>query len=42
VFLPLAFALRRTGFYRVGVLKLGSLLVAFLAGWWFVQRAFDL
>jgi hypothetical protein len=42
VFLPLAFSLRRTRFYRVGVLKAGSLMVALLAGWWFVQRAFDL
>jgi hypothetical protein len=42
VFLPLAFGLRRTGFYRVGVLKAGSTGVALLAGWWFVQRAFDI
>jgi hypothetical protein len=42
VFLPLAFSLRSTGFYRLGVLKAGSVLVAVLAGWWFVQRAFDL
>jgi hypothetical protein len=42
VFLPLAIALRATGFYRVGVLRFGSLCVAALATWWFVQRAFDL
>jgi hypothetical protein len=42
VFLPVAFALRATPFYRVGVLRFGSLLVALLASWWFVQRAFDL
>jgi hypothetical protein len=42
VFLPLAFSLRSTGFYRLGVLNAGSVLVAVLAGWWFVQRAFDL
>ncbi len=41
-FLPLAFALRRTRFYRVGVLTGGSILVALLAGWWFIERAFDL
>ena len=41
-FLPLAYRLRRTRFYRVGVLKAGSLLVALLAAWWFVQRAFDI
>ncbi|HSV79784.1 MAG TPA: HupE/UreJ family protein [Ramlibacter sp.] len=41
-FLPLAFLLRATRFYRIGVLQAGSLAVAVLAGWWFVQRAFDL
>ena len=42
VFLPLAFWLRGTTFYRVGVLKGGSLIVALLATWWLVQRAFAL
>ncbi|RYF41919.1 MAG: HupE/UreJ family protein [Comamonadaceae bacterium] len=42
VFLPIAFALRSTKFYRVGVLQAGSVLVAILAGWWLVQRMFDL
>ncbi len=42
VFLPLAFALRRTGFYRHAVLTGGSLLIALLAGLWFVERAFEL
>ncbi len=42
VFLPVAFALRGTTFYRVGVLKAGSVLVAMLAAWWLVQRLFDL
>jgi len=41
VFLPVAFALRWTSFYRVGVLKVGSVLVAMLAAYWFVQRVFD-
>ncbi len=41
-FVPLAFRLRRTRFYRRGVLILGSLLVALTAGWWLIQRAFDL
>ncbi len=42
VFLPLAFWLRATRFYRVGVLTFGSLVVAVLASWWFLQRAFEL
>ena len=42
VFLPLAFALRGTRFYRLGILKGGSVLVAMLAAWWLVQRMFDL
>ena len=42
VFLPVAFWLRATRFYRVGVLTGGSLLVALLASWWLVQRVFDL
>ena len=42
VFLPVAFALRKTRFYRVGVLTGGSLLVAALASWWLAQRMFDL
>ena len=41
-FVPLAFALRRTRFYRVGILTFGSIGVAAIATWWFVQRAFDL
>ena len=42
VFLPLAFWLRGTKFYSVGVLKIGSLIVAILACWWLAQRLFDL
>jgi len=40
-FLPLAYLLRRTRFYRRGVLFAGSLLIAALAAAWFVERAFD-
>ena len=41
-FVPIAFWLRTTRFYRSGVLTVGSILVALIAGWWFVQRAFDI
>jgi hypothetical protein len=41
-FVPLAFWLRTTGFYRRGVLTVGSTLVALIAAYWFIQRAFDL
>jgi HupE / UreJ protein len=41
VFLPLAFALRRTLLYRRGVLVGGSLVVALLAAAWFFERAFE-
>jgi hypothetical protein len=42
VFLPLAFWLRATRFYRVGLLLAGSMVVALLASWWLAQRLFDL
>jgi HupE / UreJ protein len=42
VFLPLAFWLRATKFYQVGVFKWGSVLIALMALYWLVQRAFDL
>jgi hypothetical protein len=41
LFLPLAFALRRGRFYRRTLLVGGSLVIALLAGLWFVERAFD-
>ncbi len=41
-FLPLAYLLRRGVFYRWAVLTGGSLLIAFLAALWLVERAFDL
>ena len=41
VFLPLAFALRRTVFYRRAVMVGGSLLIAALAGVWLVERVFN-
>jgi len=42
MFLPLAYALRRTVFYRRVVLLGGSLLIALLAAVWFTERAFNL
>lgn len=42
VFLPLAFALRRTAFYRRGVFVLGSWAIAAVSAGWFADRAFGL
>jgi len=42
VFLPLAYAVRRSWFYRRAVMLGGSLLVAALAAVWLVERALDL
>jgi hypothetical protein len=39
LFLPLAFALRRTRFYRRWVMVGGSLVIALLALVWLVERA---
>jgi hypothetical protein len=41
-FLPLAFLLRGTRFYQIGVVRIGSMLIVALASLWLVQRAFDL
>jgi HupE / UreJ protein len=41
-FLPTAYLLRRSAFYRRVVLLGGSLLIAALAAAWFVERAFEL
>ena len=42
VFLPSAYALRRTAFYQRGVFLGGSGLICVLAAIWFVERAFNL
>ncbi len=42
VFLPVAFALRGTRFYRSVVMAGGSVLIAVLAALWFAERAFNL
>lgn len=40
-FVPVAFSLRHTAFYRLGVLRVGSILIALIATAWFVERATD-
>ena len=42
VFLPIAFLLRDTWAYRKLVLVAGSLLIAFIAAAWLVERVFDM
>lgn len=41
-FLPLAFLLRGTRFYQIGVVRIGSLMIVAIASLWLVQRAFDI
>lgn len=41
-FLPVAYALRATTFYRRGVLQAGSAVIAVVAAWWLVERALDI
>ncbi|HEY6898067.1 MAG TPA: HupE/UreJ family protein [Rhodocyclaceae bacterium] len=41
-FLPLAYALRATAFYRRAVLYGGSLVIVVVAGLWLLERAFNL
>lgn len=41
-FLPLAFLLRKTRFYQVGVVRWGSWAIIAIATLWLVQRAFDI
>lgn len=42
VFVPLAFALRATWFYRQGVLPVGSAMILLMAAGWVVERSFGL
>jgi len=37
----LAFAIRKTAFYRIGVLRIGSWIIIAVAGIWLFQRVFD-
>ena len=41
-FLPVAFALRTSWFYRRLILIGGSVVIAILAAIWFIERAFDM
>jgi hypothetical protein len=41
VFLPLAFLLRKTAFYRWAILRLGSALVAVVGLIWLIERVFE-
>ncbi|MGH8504975.1 MAG: HupE/UreJ family protein [Stenotrophobium sp.] len=40
-FVPLAFLVRRTRFYQIGVVRWGSVLIIAIASLWLIQRAFD-
>ena len=42
VLLPLAYAARNRSWYRPGVIRGGSSVIAVIALLWFVERAFDL
>ena len=41
-FLPLAFLVRQTRLYQVGLLRRGSLVIVAIAAGWFIERAFDI
>jgi hypothetical protein len=41
-FVPLAYRLRDTSFYRLGVLRGGSFVIVLIAASWFVERAWDI
>lgn len=40
--IPLAFMVRRTRFYRIGVLRWGSLAIVAVASLWLAERVFDI
>ena len=42
VFFPLAFWLRRTKFYELGILQIGSMVIAIIALIWMAERMFNL
>jgi len=41
VFLPIAYAVRKSGFYQHSILKVGSGLIAIVASLWLMERLFD-
>jgi hypothetical protein len=41
LFLPIAYTVRSSRFYQRAVMKFGSILIAIIAGLWFVERVFD-
>ncbi len=42
IFVPIAFYLRDTWVYRVGIVRGGSILIALIAVVWFIERAWDI
>jgi HupE / UreJ protein len=40
-FLPAAFAIRRTRFYQIGLLRWGSWTIVAIAAGWFIERVFE-
>jgi hypothetical protein len=42
VFLPIAYAARKSGFYQHSILKVGSGFIALVASLWLMERLFDL
>lgn len=39
--MPMAFLLRRTRFYRLGVVRVGSAIIILISTCWLIERAFD-
>ncbi|MEM7518057.1 MAG: HupE/UreJ family protein [Planctomycetota bacterium] len=42
VLFPILFLLRKASWYKPVILKGGSVVLMLIAGWWFIERAFDL
>lgn len=39
--MPIAFLIRRTRLYRLGVVRVGSAIIIFISTCWFIERVFD-